>query len=41
LLNSDVEINLALKAAKELLTKSQESRGANHGLLYCSIMQIY
>ena len=38
LLNSDVEINLALKTAKELLTKSQESRGGNHGLLYCSIM---
>jgi len=37
LLTCDAEFNLALKAAKELLTKSQETRG-NHGLIYCSVM---
>lgn len=41
LLNSDAEINLALRTAKELLFKSQESRGSSQGLIYCSIMQIY
>ena len=40
LLTCDFEINLALKAAKELLALSQQTRG-NHGLIYCSIMQIY
>ena len=27
--------------AKELITKSQDSRGHGQGLLYCSVLQVY
>ena len=40
LLSVDIEINLALKTAKDLIQKSQESRNCN-GLIYCSVMQVY
>ena len=41
LLSCDADINLSLRTARELLFKSQENRGGNNGLIYCSVMQIY
>ena len=41
LLNCDIEVNLALKTAKDLIQRSKEGRGSNGGLIYCSVMQVY
>ena len=42
LLSCDIDVNLALKTAKDLIARSSESRGgACNGLIYCSVMQIY
>lgn len=41
LLSCDIEINLALKTAKDLIQGSQDSRAACNGLIYCSVLQVY
>ena len=41
LLNCDIDVNLALKTAKDLIIRSQEARNSNSGLIYCSVLQIY
>ena len=44
LLSSDIDVNLALKTAKDLIHRSQEARGGGSsgtGLLYCSVLQVY
>ena len=38
-MSSDIDVNLALKTAKDLIAKQKDMRG--HGLLYCSVMQVY
>ena len=39
LLSSDIDVNLALKTAKDLIAKMKDMRG--QGLLDCSVMQVY
>ena len=41
LLNCDIDVNLALKTAKDLIQRSQEARNSNSGLIYCSVLQVY
>ena len=41
LLSCDIEVNLALKTAKDLIQRSSEAHGGGNGLIYCSVLQVY